>query len=122
MAENHELGRWGEQVAMEYLVTRRWRVLDRNYRDGPRELDLVVARGTLVAFVEVKTRLGEGALESITRRKRSDLARAAARWIRESDPAERGRRSDYRFDVVVVRPWPGREPQVQHLEDAWRPS
>ena len=122
MADNHELGRWGERVAGEYLTERRWRVLERNYRDGPRELDLIVERGELVAFVEVKTRLGSGALESINWRKRLDLARAAARWIREADPDERSRWSAYRFDVVVVRPRPGRGPWIRHLEDAWRPD
>ncbi len=122
MSETHDLGRWGEAVAADYLSARGWAVLGRNYRDGPRELDLVVARDGVVAFVEVKTRVGAGALESIHGRKRQDLARAASRWIREADRSTIARCSCFRFDVVVVRPRPAGAPVVHHLEDAWRPG
>ncbi len=122
MADAHELGRWGEAVATDHLVAAGWRVLARNYRDGPRELDLIVTRAGVVAFVEVKTRVGAGALDSIGWRKRVDLARAAARWIRESEPRGGPGRTCYRFDVVVVRPRSGRTPSIETLEDAWRPG
>ena len=60
MAESHDLGRWGEELAAAELTRRGWIVLARNYRLGHREIDLIARRGAVVAFVEVKTRAGAG--------------------------------------------------------------
>ena len=118
MATGHDLGRWGERVAERYLQARGWSVLARNFRDGPRELDLVVCRDGVTVFVEVKTRTGStaDALRGISRRKRGDLARAAARWIHEN----RGSKGPFRFDVVTVKSCSGGAARVEHLTDAWR--
>jgi putative endonuclease len=115
----HRRGLWGEQVAMEYLGRRGWRIEAHRFRLGHSDLDVVARRGNLVAFVEVKTRgtSGWGApAESVGWRKRRTIARVAEVW-RE----RHGRPGDvYRFDVVEVRVGAGREHEVEHLEDAWR--
>ncbi len=98
-----------------------WRILDRNWRDGPRELDLVAVRDDVLAFVEVKARSGSGwghPLEGITRRKRREVERAARAWIREHADAVRGRR--LRFDAVAVWFRVGRPERMEHVVDAWR--
>jgi putative endonuclease len=67
------------------------------------EIDLVVRRGDLVVFVEVKTRRSrsQGAPEeAVDARKRARLVRGAAAWLREQ--AYRPRRT--RFDVVTCEP------------------
>jgi putative endonuclease len=112
------LGRHGEDRVASLLETAGWTVLGRNVRDGPRELDLVVRRGKLVAFVEVKSRsrADRWPLESITWKKRQHLARAARRWI-----LDHGRAGDcYRFDVAVVIARVDEAVRVELLEDAWR--
>lgn len=76
------------------------RVLDRNWRAGRLEIDLVVREGATIAFVEVKTRRPgpQHPAEAVDRRKRAHLRRAAARWIAtHAEPA-----TEYRFDVVSV--------------------
>lgn len=118
MAESHEFGKRGEQLAASYLEGRGWRVVERNWRYHHKEIDLVARRGREVAFVEVKTR-GAGAwghpLESITAAKRRDLRTAALGWI-----TLRGRPGEsYRFDAVVVeRDASGT--RVEHVADAWQ--
>lgn len=110
-----ELGRQGEEQAAAHLERAGYRVLARNARAGGVEIDLVVRRGALLAFVEVKTRRSRdhgGPEEAVDARKRARLLRGAAAWLRES--GLRARR--VRFDVVAcerggegwrVRHWPG---------------
>lgn len=115
----HAVGRRGEDLAAEYLAERGWRVLARNYRAGPKEIDIVAARDGVVAFVEVKTRsttTGGGALEPIRRLKQRAVVAAARRWMHEN----RQRAQVYRFDAVGVALKGGRA-IIEHVPDAWRP-
>src|ERR687898_889766 len=76
-------GLWGERTAMAYLISCGWEVEAHRFRLGRHDLDLVVRRGNLVAFVEVKTRrsvaLGTG-VESVGNRKQSIVAKVASLW------------------------------------------
>ncbi len=114
------LGRRGEEMAAAFLEERGWTVLDRNYRAGPKEIDLVVAREGVVAFVEVKaraTRTGGTPLEPIRSLKRRAVETAARRWI-----VQNGRPGvAYRFDAVAVR-IRGTHAEIEHVPDAWRPG
>ena len=74
------IGEDAERVAEDHLVRDGFRVLWRNTRIGPLEVDLVVKKDDLVAIVEVRTRgpgSFEGPLASITRNKRLSLLKAA---------------------------------------------
>jgi putative endonuclease len=119
--EPKELGIRGEEIAARYLKEAGWTIRGRNVRVGRLELDLIISRGGILAFVEVKTRRGGGfgdPLEAISRKKMRDVARAAAGWLRENG----GRAfKEIRFDAVSVS-WPPRTstPRVLHIPDAWR--
>jgi putative endonuclease len=115
----HLLGLAGEESAIAFLSAHGWSVEAHRFRLGHIELDLVVRRGALVAFVEVKTRRG-GAFgpgrEAIGWRKRLALSRVAEAWRHRY-----GRPGDvYRFDVIEVVPRRDGQPVVVHVEDAWR--
>lgn len=115
-----ETGRWGEELAARHLVGRGWRILDRNYRAGPRELDLVAHRGDVLAFVEVKTRRGTGfghPLEAITRRKRAEVETCARAWLRAHLTSSHLVR---RFDAIAVFLGEDGSFLVEHVENAWR--
>jgi len=95
-------------------------VLARNARLGGVEVDLVIRRGRLVVFVEVKTRRSrrfgppEAAVDAA---KQKRLLRAARAWIAEN-PGAAGR---LRFDVVACHVSPG-EPEtwkIVHWEGAF---
>ena len=115
---NKTLGDRGEEIAALHLARAGWTVTHRNFRLGHKEIDLVARRGEVVAFVEVKTRAGLGyghPLESITAKKRREIAQVAGAWIERY-----GADSDvYRFDAVAVLVRGG-VPEVEHVEDAWR--
>jgi putative endonuclease len=115
----HRRGLRGEQIAIGFLASLGWRLEAHRFRVGRHELDLVVRRGRLVAFVEVKTRsnasYGAGR-EAIGWRKRQTLGRVAEAWRQRF-----GRLGDlYRFDAVEVDLSGIGAPEVRHWPDAWR--
>lgn len=115
------LGRRGERVAEEYLAARGWRILDRRFRSGHRDIDLVVERiggeSRLIAFVEVKARASRnygGPLGAVHWRKQREMAHAARDWM-----SLRRRAGDtFRFDVVGILFGGGRA-EVVHVENAF---
>jgi putative endonuclease len=116
-AARQELGAWGERVAERWLRQAGWRILDRRFRSGHRDVDLVAERGGMVAFVEVKARRrldGGDPVEAVGWRKRRELERSAQVWV-----SRRGRpHFAYRFDVIgVLRT--GERVLVRHVENAF---
>ena len=118
----HRLGRRGEDIAATFLKDRGWIILARNYRFGRREVDLVIRRGGVLAFVEVKTRAGEGfggPEAAITRLKRREIEIVAAQYLVRFPPGD----VDIRFDAVALQRMHGHgEFHIEHIEDAWRPD
>jgi putative endonuclease len=114
---NQVLGFRGERIAERWLERKGWRVIQRRFRDGHRDLDLVAERDGTVAFVEVKARSGDafGApVEAVHWRKRRELTRSARMWIsRYGQPGE-----SYRFDVIGVLVASERV-LVRHVENAF---
>jgi putative endonuclease len=111
------LGKEGERVAELYLQKKGYKLVERNYRCSGGELDLIVLDRRVVVFVEVKTRTGIGfgsPLEAVEFHKQRKMIRAAQFFLAEKNLQQR----DARFDVVGVS-WPGREPVVEHIENAF---
>jgi putative endonuclease len=117
----HRDGWQAEITAGRWLIKRGWRVEAHRYRMGRHDLDLIVRRGDLVAFVEVKARRSDrygAGEEAVGQSKRRTIERVAWSWILRS-----GRPGDqYRFDVLVLTgEGPGAQ-TLRHIEDAWRPG
>lgn len=94
-------GREGEEAAARFLQGLGWRILDRNWRGGPLELDLVCREGDTLVFVEVKTRAADGPgtpAEAFTPAKRKRVIRAARAWLAAHNAWER----PCRFDLAGV--------------------
>lgn len=84
MGAKDVLGREGEQVAVGYLEGRGFRILDRNWRCGGGEIDIVAAERRVLVVCEVKTRSGTRygtPLEAVGTAKRRRLRRLAALWL-----------------------------------------
>lgn len=116
----HRRGYAGEKAAMSYLLRRGWHIEAHRFRLGHHDLDVVARLGSLVAFVEVKTRrsvrFGQP-VEAVGRRKQMVMERLAELWrVRFGLPTDR-----YRFDVItVLEGASSTSPQVTHIEGAWR--
>ena len=111
----------GEHAALAYLTACGWCVEAHRFKLGRHDLDLVIRRGSVVAFVEVKTRRSAAfglAAEAVGWRKQRTLAKVAELWR-----LRYGRAGDsYRFDLVSVSDVGGGRLEVEHLPDAWRPE
>ncbi|MDA0328905.1 MAG: YraN family protein [Gemmatimonadetes bacterium] len=117
----HALGVWGEEMATRRLETDGWHVLERNYRHGRHEVDLIAVRRGILAFVEVKTRSGDTfgpPEEAVTHRKRREIEKVARDFLRRHTPRD----LCVRFDVVAIVVTRGTHlVRYEHIEDAWRP-
>ena len=56
MAEHNELGKKGEALAVDFLLQKKYVILERNYRFEKAEVDIIAKQGEVLAIVEVKTR------------------------------------------------------------------
>ncbi len=113
-------GAWGEAQAERVLRQKGYAILGRRVHVGRRdELDLVARDGTVLVFVEVKTRKTEAfgrPGESVNRAKRHYLSRAAVRYIKHL----RQRPNAFRFDVVeVIGTVDTPAPLIRHIENAF---
>jgi putative endonuclease len=117
-AAKQEFGQLGERIAERWLRRTGWRVVQRRFRTGHRDIDLVVEREGTIVFVEVKARRGERfghPVEAVNWRKQKELTKSAQVWIdRHGRPDE-----SYRFDVVGVL-LTGERVRVRHVEDAFK--
>ena len=114
-----QLGRWGEDLAVQHLQAAGYEVLDRNWRCREGELDVVAREPGVLVFVEVKARSGTGfgtPAEAVGRVKAGRLRRLACRWLEVHRPAGR---FDLRFDVVAIVRHRGAAPEVLHLRGAF---
>ena len=62
-AAKDELGKKGESIAREYLLSKGYQVLDQNWRWRRKEIDIVARQGAEIVIVEVKTRLANFSAE-----------------------------------------------------------
>ena len=109
-------GRRGESLARLALRLAGYRILAQGHRTAPGEIDIIARRGTILAFVEVKSRADFVlAADALLARQRRRIARAAEGFLAVRPELQLCR---CRFDVILVAPW--RWPR--HIRDAWRPS
>ena len=114
------LGKEGERIAEQYLKKKGYKLVERNYRCAAGEVDLIVLDRRVIVFVEVKTRTGHGfgtPLEAVQPRKQRKMMRAAQFFLSQKKLHQR----DARFDVVGIS-WPGHEPVIEHVENAFELS
>nr|WP_304655452.1 YraN family protein [Neorhizobium galegae] len=114
--ERQKAQRWGhvsEYLAALYLLVKGYRVLAIRYRTRLGEIDLIVRKGDLVAFVEVKARIAEQeAIDAVGYATQNRIRAASDVWLSKRQDAARLSR---RYDVIAVLP--GRLPR--HFANAF---
>ena len=107
------LGVSAEGRAALFLTAKGYRTLAKRWKTPVGEIDLVVKRGNLIVFIEVKARAKlDAAAESVLPRQKKRIIAAAEAWL-AAHPEHAG--YDMRFDAVLIAP--GRLPQ--HIASAF---
>lgn len=114
------MGRDGEAIAVAYLESKGYTILEQNYFFERAEVDIVAYDETAIVFVEVKKRkntvFGEPA-QFVTEKKQSLIYKAADAWLYERKMDG----SPVRFDVIGIVQSGNEAPNIQHFEHAFRP-
>lgn len=114
----HETGRTGEEMALEYLLQRGYKLLDRNWRCRYKEVDLIMKGADGLHIVEVRTRRAPTAVEpeqTVDRWKRRNLEAAANSYLRSAEITD-----PVHFDIVsIVLDGSGRVLRLSHIPDAF---
>lgn len=99
------LGRRGEDVACVFLSGKGHTIVERNYRSGHLEIDIITLDKDGVHFVEVKSRVAPVAVspeENVTAAKQKKVADAALRYLHTSKDKRLSADLEVSFDVVAV--------------------
>lgn len=105
MTPRMELGRRGEDVACGFLSGKGHTIVERNYRSGHLEIDIITLDKDGVHFVEVKSRVAPVAVspeENVTAAKQKKVADAALRYLHTSKDKRLSADLEVSFDVVAV--------------------
>ena len=119
MAEHNDLGKWGEDVALAYLLDQGYRLLDRNWHQGHRDLDLIMQQDDTLVIVEVRTRRNNLFMDpdqTVDALKMLSLSKAANAYIRLHRIS-----LNIRFDIVAITGTPSSDFTINHIEDAFYP-
>ncbi|MFA6000686.1 MAG: YraN family protein [Thermoleophilia bacterium] len=117
-------GKAGEEIARRYLKDHDYSILASNFSSRYGEIDIIVRRGGIVAFVEVKARrdkqFGEP-FEAVSPRKQNQIRRMAEMWLAANEGDAALEDCDFRFDVVsIMLDENDTATQLLHIEDAFR--
>lgn len=121
MARHNETGKWGEEMATDYLRQNGYEIIERDWRDGHRDID-IIARSPdkrTIVFVEVKTRSNDIITkpeEAIDLRKIRNIGMAANTYVKQLNVLD-----ELRFDIISVIGAKKETAQLEHLVDAFNP-
>jgi len=106
-------GRWGEDAACLYLRLKGYRILERNYRSGVGEIDIIAKRKQALVFIEVKSRhFMVDALNSLTQFQQKRITNAAKSFL-SANHRYCGFETRFDFLAISFNEWP------RHIENAW---
>lgn len=116
MASHNDLGTWGEQEATDFLLQKGYTILERDWKSGHRDIDIIAQKGDVLVFVEVKTRrnrLFTNPEEAIDYMKLRNLRAAINHYVKFYHI-----NNDIRLDAITIVGTPDEgQPEINHIED-----
>ena len=116
MAEHNELGKLGEELAVEFLQKEGYTILATNWTFQKAEVDIIAQKGTVLAVIEVKTRssLEFGLPQDFVKPKKIQLLTKAIDAYVNQENLD----LDVRFDIIAIHK-EGKSFVIEHLTDAF---
>ncbi|MBN2172687.1 MAG: YraN family protein [Bacteroidales bacterium] len=119
MAQHNELGKIGENIAFQYLLGKGYEIVERNWRFGKDEIDIIARYENRLVIIEVKTRSTDffgDPEDSVGDKKQQFLIRAADEYVNQKDIDQ-----EVRFDIISIIIEQNKH-TVRHIEDAFYPT
>ncbi|WP_034042649.1 YraN family protein [Wocania ichthyoenteri] len=116
MAQHNELGKKGEQLAVDFLLKNGYDIIERNYRFDKAEVDIIAQKKEVLAIVEVKTRSTTdfGNPQDFVKPKQIQrLVKAVDEYVTVNDLDV-----EVRFDIVAIVKEKNKY-NIEHLENAF---
>jgi len=116
MAQHYELGKEGEQLAVDFLIKSGYRILERNWRFQKAEIDIIARMKDTLVVVEVKTRSTNefgNPQDFVNQKKIKLLVHAVNEYVNQRDFDV-----EVRFDIVAIT-MRDHKCQLEHLKDAF---
>ena len=117
MARHNDIGVQGENKANDYLLEKGYKILERNWRSGKAEIDIIAKEKDILIFIEVKTRtntiFGEPE-DFVDSKKIKFLTSAAGDYMREINYEW-----EVRFDIISIIIKSSKTTRIKHIEDAF---
>lgn len=116
MAEHNELGKLGEEMAVEFLQKEGYTILQTNYTFQKAEIDILAQKAGILAVVEVKTRssLDFGLPQDFVKPKKIQLlVKAVDEFVTQNDLD-----LEVRFDIIAIHK-NDKSFVIEHLTDAF---
>lgn len=113
-----QVGDRGEDIAVDFLINKKFEVIERNFRYGHGEIDIIAKDGECLVFLEVKTRknLEFGAPEfAITKNKQRQIKKIAEAYLYEKRIID----IDCRIDVIAIMLKKNLPPEINHIKNAF---
>ncbi|MEC5164593.1 putative endonuclease [Flavobacterium sp. PL11] len=116
MAEHNELGKLGEEMAVEFLQKNGYKIIETNWTFQKAEIDIIAKKENILAIIEVKTRssLDFGLPQDFVKTKKIQLlVKAVDAFVNERDLDV-----EVRFDIIAIHK-EGKSFVIEHLIDAF---
>jgi len=116
MAKHNELGKKGEQLAVDFLLKNGYDIIERNYRFDKAEVDIIAKKDDILAIIEVKTRSTTdfGDPQDFVKPKQIQrLVKAVDEFVSVNDLDV-----EVRFDIIAIVK-EGKDFNIEHLENAF---
>lgn len=116
MAEHNDLGKLGEELAVDFLQKNEYTILETNWTFQKAEIDIIALRENILAIVEVKTRssLDFGLPQDFVNPKKMQLlVKAANEYVTANDLEV-----NVRFDIIAIHK-ENNNYNIEHIEEAF---
>ena len=120
MAEHNELGKKGEDLAVEFLLQNDYKILERNWTFQKAEIDIIAKKDNIVTVIEVKTRstLDFGSPQDFVKPKKIQLLIKAVNAYINDREKDFDNTLEIRFDIIAIHKTEETF-AIEHLTDAF---